>query len=112
MGQAEARVAVVIPAFNEEDTVGGVVQVAREFTPEVVVASDGWERGEPDLLREQMRRVRRVAHAVVWANPHRGKEGYEPVQQGVVAALPFCDDFVAGHSLASFAELAEVIERA
>jgi uncharacterized protein with von Willebrand factor type A (vWA) domain len=46
---------------------------------------------------------------VVWVNPHRGKDGYEAVQQGVVAALPHLDDFVAGHSLATYAELVEVI---
>ncbi|MCD6639443.1 MAG: VWA domain-containing protein [Nocardioides sp.] len=78
----------------------------------VVVFSDGWERGDPDLLREQVQRLRRLAHRVVWVNPHRGKPGYEPVQRGVVAVLPFCHDFVAGHSLASFAELTEVIARA
>jgi uncharacterized protein with von Willebrand factor type A (vWA) domain len=78
----------------------------------VVVFSDGWERGDPALLGEQMARLRRVAHRVVWVNPHRGKAGYEPVQQGVVAALPHCDDFVAGHSLATFAELVEVVSRA
>ncbi|MGB0101654.1 MAG: VWA domain-containing protein [Nocardioides sp.] len=78
----------------------------------VVVFSDGWERGDPTLLGEQMARLQRVAHRVVWVNPHRGKAGYEPVQQGVVAALPHCDDFVAGHSLATFAELTEVISRA
>jgi uncharacterized protein with von Willebrand factor type A (vWA) domain len=78
----------------------------------VVVFSDGWERGDPALLGEQMARLGRVAHRVVWVNPHRGKTGYEPVQQGVVAALPHCDDFLAGHSLATFAELVEVVSRA
>jgi hypothetical protein len=78
----------------------------------VVVFSDGWERGDPTLLGEQMARLRRVAHRVVWVNPHRGKVGYEPVQQGVLAALPHCDDFVAGHSLATFVELVEVVSRA
>lgn len=78
----------------------------------VVVFSDGWERGDPVLLGEQMARLQRIAHRVVWVNPHRGKSGYEPVQQGVLAALPYCDDFVAGHSLATFAELSEVISRA
>ncbi|WP_395659951.1 VWA domain-containing protein [Nocardioides sp.] len=78
----------------------------------VVVFSDGWERGDPTLLGEQMARLRRIAHRVVWVNPHRGKAGYEPVQQGVVAALPHCDHFVAGHSLATFAELVEVVSRA
>jgi len=78
----------------------------------VVVFSDGWERGDPALLAEQMARLQRIAHRVVWVNPHRGKVGYAPVQQGVVAALPFIDHFVAGHSLATFAELTELVSRA
>ena len=78
----------------------------------VVVFSDGWERGDPALLGEQMARLRRIAHRVVWVNPHRGKDGYEPVQGGIAAALPHFDDFVAGHSLATFAELLEVVARA
>jgi uncharacterized protein len=75
----------------------------------VVVFSDGWERGDAALLGEQMARLRRIAHRVVWVNPHRGKDGYEAVQQGVVAALPYLHDFVAGHSLATYAELVEVL---
>jgi hypothetical protein len=78
----------------------------------VVVFSDGWERGDPALLADQMARLHRVAHRVVWVNPHRGKAGYEPVQQGVLAALPHIDDFVAGHSLATYADLVEVVSRA
>jgi uncharacterized protein len=75
----------------------------------VVVFSDGWERGDASMLGEQMARLRRIAHRVVWVNPHRGKEGYEAIQQGVLAVLPFCDDFVAGHSLATYADLVEVL---
>ena len=78
----------------------------------VVVVSDGWERGDTELLAEQMRRLHRLAHRVVWMNPHRGKEGYQPVQQGIVAALPYVDDFVAGHSMATFADLVEVVAHA
>ena len=78
----------------------------------VVVFSDGWERGDAGLLGQQMRRLHRVAHRVVWVNPHVGKDGYLPVQQGIVAALPFVDDLVAGHSLATFADLIEVVARA
>ena len=47
--------------------------------------------------------------ALVWVNPHRGKAGYLPVQAGIVAVLPHVDDFVAGHSLAAFEELLEVV---
>jgi uncharacterized protein with von Willebrand factor type A (vWA) domain len=78
----------------------------------VVVFSDGWERGDTSVLAEQMARLRRIAHRVVWVNPHRGKDGYEAVQTGVLAALPYCDDFVAGHSLATYADLLEVVAHA
>jgi uncharacterized protein with von Willebrand factor type A (vWA) domain len=78
----------------------------------VVVFSDGWERGDVTLLGEQVRRLRAVAHRVVWVNPHRGKAGYEPVQQGIVAVLPHVDDLVAGHTLATYEELVEVVARA
>ena len=78
----------------------------------VVLFSDGWERGDADQLAEQMRRLSRLAHRTVWVNPHRGKEGYEPVQQGIVAALPHVDHFVAGHSMRTFDELVEVVARA
>ncbi|MGB5952877.1 MAG: VWA domain-containing protein [Ornithinimicrobium sp.] len=78
----------------------------------VVIFSDGWERAEPEVLGEQMRRLAAVAHRVVWVNPHRGRRGYAPVQAGIVAALPHVDDFVAGHSLAAFGEVLEVVARA
>jgi uncharacterized protein with von Willebrand factor type A (vWA) domain len=75
----------------------------------VVLFSDGWERGDAALLGDQMARLHRIAHHVVWVNPHLAKPGYEPVQQGIAAALPHIDDFVAGHSLATFAQLVKVV---
>ncbi len=78
----------------------------------VVVFSDGWERGDAALLGQQMARVHRLAHRVVWVNPHKGAAGYQPVQQGIAVALPHVDDFVAGHSLAAFGEVLRVIENA
>jgi uncharacterized protein with von Willebrand factor type A (vWA) domain len=78
----------------------------------VVVFSDGWERGDPAMLAEQLARLHRIAYRVIWVNPHRGKSGYEPVQAGVIAALPYCDEFVAGHSLSTFADLTELVSHA
>ncbi len=75
----------------------------------VVILSDGWERGDSALLGEQMRRLQRLAHKVVWVNPHQGKVGYAPVQVGIVAALPFVDSFLAGHSMRTFEQALEVI---
>lgn len=78
----------------------------------VVVLSDGWERGEVALLGEQMARLSRLAHRVVWANPRKGQTGYEPLAAGMAAALPHCDAFVAGHSLAALEHLAAVVRNA
>jgi uncharacterized protein with von Willebrand factor type A (vWA) domain len=78
----------------------------------VVVLSDGWERGDATLLGEQMARLSRLAHRVVWANPRKGQTGYQPLAAGMAAALPHCDVFVAGHSLAALEELAAVVRNA
>ena len=67
----------------------------------VVVISDGWDRGEPELLAEQMARLARVAHRIVWVNPLKASPGFAPLAAGMAAALPFVDDFVEGHSIAS-----------
>jgi uncharacterized protein with von Willebrand factor type A (vWA) domain len=78
----------------------------------VVVASDGWERGDAGLLGEQMSRLARLAHRVVWVNPHRGKDGFAPATAGMAAALPHLDDLLAGHTLDALHTLADVIARA
>ncbi len=77
----------------------------------VVLVSDGWERGDTGLLRAEMERLHRIAHHLIWVNPHQGKEGYAPLTGGMQAALPSVDDFVAGHSLAALERLAYRIGR-
>ncbi|MET7317107.1 VWA domain-containing protein [Streptomyces thermoviolaceus] len=78
----------------------------------VVLLSDGWERGDPALLAEQMRRLHRLAHRVVWANPRKARPGYAPLVAGMAAALPSVDAFVEGHSLAALERLAAVVRGA
>ncbi|MCW0212577.1 MAG: VWA domain-containing protein [Pseudonocardia sp.] len=78
----------------------------------VVIFSDGWERGEPDLLGQQLARLSRLAHKIVWVNPHAGKDGYAPVQGGIVAVLPYLDELLAGHSLDTLQELLRVVRDA
>jgi uncharacterized protein with von Willebrand factor type A (vWA) domain len=75
----------------------------------VVVLSDGWERGDVALLATQMARLARLSHRVVWANPRKAREGFEPTAAGLAASLPHVDDFVSGHSIAALEELAEVV---
>ena len=76
----------------------------------VIVCSDGLEVGDPELVAAQMARLHRLAHRVVWVNPLKASDGYEPLARGMAAALPWVDVFVSGHSLASLTELAQLVE--
>ncbi len=77
----------------------------------VVILSDGWDRGDPAVLGEQVRRLQRVAHRLVWVNPLKASPGFAPIARGMAAAMPHVDELVEGHSLASLEALAEVIAR-
>lgn len=90
--------------FNDEWGVRGMARGAI-----VVVLSDGWDRGDPEHLSEQMSRLHRVSHKLVWVNPLKVTPGYAPLARGMAAALPHVDAFVEGHSLAAMEELARVI---
>jgi uncharacterized protein with von Willebrand factor type A (vWA) domain len=75
----------------------------------VVICSDGWDRGDPELVASEMGRLSRVAHRVVWVNPLKASPGYAPLARGMAAALPFVDQFVEGHAVQSLETLAGVI---
>jgi uncharacterized protein with von Willebrand factor type A (vWA) domain len=76
----------------------------------IVVLSDGWDRGEPALLTDEMARLRRCAHRVVWLNPLAADPRYEPLTRGMQAALPHVDHLLPGNSIASLEALAELME--
>jgi uncharacterized protein with von Willebrand factor type A (vWA) domain len=76
----------------------------------VVVLSDGWDRGDPDLLERETARLARCAHRLVWLNPLKASPEYEPLTRGMVAALPHVDHFLTGNTLASLEELAAIME--
>jgi uncharacterized protein len=90
--------------FNDEWGVRGMARGAI-----VVVLSDGWDRGDPTILAEQMCRLHRVTYDLIWVNPLKVTPGYAPLARGMAAALPYVDHFVEGHSLAAMEELANVI---
>ena len=99
------RLGETLRSFNDEWGVRGMARGAV-----VVVISDGWDRGEPHVLAEQMQRVARVAHRVVWVNPLKASPGFAPLAAGMAAALPYVDEFVEGHSLASLSDLVRILE--
>lgn len=77
--------------------------------PIVLIISDGWDRGEPDMLRREMGRLQRSCHRLIWLNPLLGNPNYQPLTVGMQAALPFIDDFRPVHNLMSLEQLAECL---
>ncbi|GAB4577918.1 MAG: VWA domain-containing protein [Anaerolineales bacterium] len=77
----------------------------------VLIISDGWDRGDPDLLSKEMARLHRTCHRLIWLNPLLGSPVYEPLTRGIQAALPHIDDFLPVHNLASLEHLAKHLER-
>ena len=75
----------------------------------VVIVSDGWERADPALLGEQMARLHRLAHRVIWVNPRKAAPGFAPLAGGMVAALPHVDAFIEGHSARAVQGLLDAI---
>jgi uncharacterized protein with von Willebrand factor type A (vWA) domain len=100
------RLGAGLRAFNDAWGIRGMARGAI-----VVILSDGWDRGDPGALAEQMERLARVAYKIVWVNPLKASPGYAPLAQGMAAALPHVDVFVEGHSFAALEEVASVISR-
>lgn len=75
----------------------------------VVLISDGWDRGDPDLLGTEMARLQRSCRRLIWLNPLMGAPGYQPLTQGIRAALPFVDYFLPVHNLKSLEALADLL---
>ena len=98
------RLGEAIAAFNDEWGQRGMSRGAI-----VVILSDGWDRGDPERMADEMKRLHRSAHRVVWVNPLKASPGYEPIARGMAAALPFVDTFLEGHCLESLATLSEAI---
>ena len=98
------RLGECLRRFNDEWGVRGMARGAI-----VVILSDGWDRGDPHDLGEQMQRLHRITHDLIWVNPLKVTPGYAPLARGMAAALPYVDHFVEGHSLAAMEELARVI---
>jgi uncharacterized protein with von Willebrand factor type A (vWA) domain len=93
-------------AFNDRWGIRGLARGAI-----VVILSDGWDRGDPEVLAAEMARLHRVAHRIVWVNPLKATPDYAPLARGMAAALPYVDEFVTGHSVAALDDLVSVLAR-
>jgi len=118
---AELRLDLVLDRLRDavHDWSGGtrIGEAIRAFTadwarrvlrgqPVVLLISDGWDLGDPDLLAHEIARLQRSVYRLIWLNPLLGSPGYEPLTRGLRAALPFVDDFLPVHDMSSLEALA------
>ena len=115
--RALARAAAAMPDWSGGTRIGAALKnfndgygrrgMARGAV--VVIVSDGWERDDPTLLGEQLARLARLAHRIVWVNPRAAAPSFEPLVAGLRAALPHVDTLVSGHSLAAMDDVLDAI---
>jgi uncharacterized protein with von Willebrand factor type A (vWA) domain len=98
------RIGDALRSFNDRHGRRGMARGAV-----VVILSDGWERGEPELVGREMARLARLAHRIVWVNPRMSAASFRVRAGGMVAALPHCDALVSGHSFAALGEVVDAI---
>ena len=115
--QAVSEVAKTVPDWSGGTRIGAAL---REFNFRwarrtlgwgsiVLIVSDGWDRGEPETLSEEMARLQRSCRRLIWLNPLAGAEDYEPLTQGMRAAAPYVDDLLPVHNLAALLDLASYL---
>jgi len=112
--EAIAAVSRSVPDWSGGTRIGGAL---KEFHrrwgrrvlnggPVVLLISDGWDRGDPEVLGAQIARLQRRCYRLVWLNPLIGTAGYSPLTRGLEAALPYVDDFLPARTLTNLADLA------
>jgi uncharacterized protein with von Willebrand factor type A (vWA) domain len=114
IAEAVSAVARAVPDWSGGTRIGAAIrQFHHQWTrralrggPVVLLISDGWDRGDPEVLRAQIARLQRSCHRLIWLNPLIGTVGYEPLTRGLQAALPYVDDFLPARTLSNLADLA------
>jgi uncharacterized protein with von Willebrand factor type A (vWA) domain len=111
---AVTRVSRAVPDWSGGTRIGeALAQFHRRWArrvlhrgPVVLLISDGWDRGDPAVLREQVARLRRSSYRLIWLNPLLGTTDYAPLTRGLQAALPYVDDFLPARTLNDLGDLA------
>ena len=111
------EVANVVPDWSGGTKIGeSLLEFYRQFASSfsayrsvVILISDGWDRGDADLLRRSMEMLHRHAYKLIWLNPLIGSDTYQPICRGIRTALPYVDYFLPAHNLESLAQLTKVL---
>ena len=117
--EALKKISRMVLDWSGGTDIGGCLMVFnRKYAPTllywksiVIIISDGWDRGDENLLREEMKRLKKKAHRIIWLNPLLGSSKYQPICKGMKTALPFLDQFLPVHNLKSIVHLGEVLHR-
>ncbi len=75
----------------------------------VILISDGWDRGDREVMDREMKRLKRKARRLIWMNPLLGSPGYQPLSQGMQTALPYIDDLLPAGNLQGVRKLGKVL---
>ena len=111
------EVANIVPDWSGGTKIGeSLLEFYRQFAPSfsayrlvVILISDGWDRGDVDVLRHSMEMIHRHAYRLIWLNPLLGSDGYQPICRGIRTALPYVDYFLPAHNLESLAQLTKIL---
>lgn len=111
------EVSNVVPDWSGGTKIGeSLLEFYRQFAPSfsayrsvVILISDGWDRGDVDVLRRSMEMLHRHAYRLIWLNPLLGSDGYQPICRGIRTALPYVDYFLPAHNLESLAQLTRIL---
>ena len=111
------EVSNVVPDWSGGTKIGeSLLEFYRQFAPSfsayrsvVILISDGWDRGDVDVLRRSMEMIHRHAYRLIWLNPLLGSDGYQPICRGIRTALPYVDYFLPAHNLESLAQLTRIL---
>jgi uncharacterized protein with von Willebrand factor type A (vWA) domain len=114
LGDAVSAVSQAVPDWSGGTRIGPALQQFHQRWsrrvlhqgPVVLLISDGWDRGDPVLLRDQVARLQRSCHRLIWLNPLIGTADYAPLTRGLQAALPYVDDFLPARTLGDLGDLA------
>ena len=111
------EVANVVPDWSGGTKIGeSLLEFYRQFATSfsayrtvVILISDGWDRGDAELLRRSMEMLHRHAYKLLWLNPLLGSDTYQPICRGIRTALPYVDYFLPAHNLESLAQLTKIL---
>jgi uncharacterized protein len=71
----------------------------------VIILSDGLDTGDKGIIEAEMQTIRRRTKRLIWLNPLKNMQGYEPTARGMSEAFPHINVFESGHNLDSILEL-------